>query len=165
MHLLWRRYGRDFYQGRPAGVAEDAMAELILDATGVDTKRFLSRYVDGCADVPLDELLPLAGFALEWKTAAQPSLGARLRKAGEGVQIAAVLEGSSAHRAGLSALDTIMAIDGLRVDSPAMVEAAVERSRAGATLTFHVFRNDMLHVFEVRLLGNTNREAIVHRQP
>ena len=115
--------------------------------------------------VPLDDLLPVAGFALEWKTAAQPTLGARLRKTAEGVQIASVMEGSSAHRAGLSAADTVIAIDGVRVDSPAMVEAAVERSRPGATLTFHVFRNDILHVFELRLLANTHREGSVHRQP
>lgn len=165
MHLLWKRYGRDFYQGNPSGVAEDAMAGLILEATGVDAKRFLSRYVDGCADVPLDDLLPVAGFALEWKAAAQPTLGARLRKTADGVQIASVVEGSSAHRAGLSAADTVIAIDGVRVDSPAMVDAAVERSRPGATLTFHVFRNDILHVFELRPLANTHREGSVHRQP
>lgn len=163
MHLMWRRYGRDFYRGRPAGVAEDGMGALVLEATGVDVRQFLRRYVDGCHDVPLDALLPVAGFRLTWKAATAPALGARLRKSGDCVQIASVMEGSSAHRAGLSAGDTIIAIDGLRVDGTAMVEAIVARSRAGSTFTVHAFRNDRLQAFVLKLAPQYDQEAVIER--
>src|SRR5690606_12938827 len=40
MRLMWERYGRDFYTGTGTGVPEDAMADLIREATGVDTRDF-----------------------------------------------------------------------------------------------------------------------------
>ncbi|MFQ6689499.1 hypothetical protein OMF49_11540, partial [Bordetella pertussis] len=47
MRLLWRRYGRDFYRGRPQGLAEDALPTLIREATGVDARRFIARHAHG----------------------------------------------------------------------------------------------------------------------
>lgn len=159
MHLLWKRYGRDFYRGKQAGVPENAMAGIVMEATGVNVQRFLRDHVDGCADVPLAKLLPAAGLALTWKASAQHPLGARLRKTADGVAIATVIEGSTAHRAGLSAGDIVVAIDGVRVDGQAMLEAAIARSPVGTTLVLHVFRNDLLRAFNVRIRTNANQEA------
>ena len=50
MRLLWQRHGRDFYQGRPQGLAEDGLPALIREATGVDARRFIARYAYGTAD-------------------------------------------------------------------------------------------------------------------
>src|SRR3546814_649368 len=43
MRLMWVRYGREFYQGRGKGIAEDAMAGLVKEATGVDVSDFIER--------------------------------------------------------------------------------------------------------------------------
>src|SRR5690606_19082391 len=67
MHLLWERYGRDFYQGGGKGVPEKALPGLIREATGIDVSSFIERYVMGREDVPLDTLLAHQGIALSWK--------------------------------------------------------------------------------------------------
>ncbi len=36
MRLLWRRYGRDFYQGKPRGILEEDVEALFAEATGAD---------------------------------------------------------------------------------------------------------------------------------
>src|SRR5690606_39697033 len=43
MRHLWRHFGQDFYKGRETGIDEDAMAGIILDATGVDVSDYLER--------------------------------------------------------------------------------------------------------------------------
>src|SRR5690606_11082662 len=73
MLLLWQRYGRDFYQGGGNGIAEDAVASLIHEATGVDVSDFLARYVDGTEDLPLDSLLAQKGITLSWKAVSTAS--------------------------------------------------------------------------------------------
>lgn len=172
MHLLWKRYGRDFYRGGPAGITqagvpaagvpEAGMEAIIAEATGVNVQRFLRDHVDGCADVPLATLLPAAGLELTWQASALPTLGARLRKSAEGVVIAAVIEGSIAHHAGLSAGDIVVAIDGMRVDGQAMLEAAIARSPVGTKRVMHVFRNDLLRAFNVRIAARANQEAQIN---
>lgn len=164
MLLLWKRYGRDFYRGgsigsHSSGVPEESMQTLIAEATGVNVQRFLRDHVDGCADVPLATLLPTAGLELTWKASAQNRLGARLRKAADGVTIAAVMEGSIAHQAGLSAGDVVVAIDGVRVDGQSAMEATIARSPTGSTLVLHVFRNDLLRAFNMRLRASAAQEA------
>src|SRR5690606_28109990 len=64
MRLLWRRYGRDFYQGKPRGVTERAMPGLIRAATGADVTDFIKRHALGCEDVPLKAALARAGITL-----------------------------------------------------------------------------------------------------
>src|SRR5690606_12094047 len=123
MRLLWQRFGRGFYQGGGLGIAEDAMPGLILEATGIDTRDFIERYAYGREDVPLDQLLPLQGIKMDWKVpSAAPALDARLHTSHGGTQIATVYEGGCAHAAGLSAGDTLLAINGLRVTDTASAE-------------------------------------------
>jgi predicted metalloprotease with PDZ domain len=152
MRLLWSRYGRDFYQGKPQGLPEDGLPALIREATGVDTRRFIARHAYGTADVPLAELLEPQGIKLQWKTAANiPSLDVRTRKQGESLVLATVLEGGAGHKGGLSAGDVLVAVDGLRVDAPAGLELLLAQYRVGDRVTVHVFRRDELREFRVRL--------------
>ena len=152
MRLLWQRHGRDFYQGRPQGLAEDGLPALIREATGVDARRFIARYAYGTADVPLAKLLEPQGIRLQWKTAANiPTLEVRTRKQGDTLALATVLEGGAGHKGGLSAGDVLVAIDGLRVDAPAGLELLLAQYRPGDRVTIHVFRRDELRAFRVRL--------------
>ncbi len=165
MRLLWTRFGRDFYRGTPHGVDEDAMAGLIREATGVDVSDFIERCVDGTQDVPLAELLATQGVNL--RAGAQPtapSMQVRAARDGEFVRLATVHEGGAAHRAGLSAHDVVVAIDGLRV-SGGSLDALLARHQPGDRVSVHAFRRDELLQVDVTLatepapLGLTRPEA------
>lgn len=154
MRLLWQRYGRDFYRGKPQGLPEDGLPEVIKEATGVDARRFIARYAYGVADVPLAELLAPHGIKVQWKVSANlPSLDVRTRKQGDSLVLATVLEGGAGHKGGLSAGDVLVAIDGLKVEGAAAVEVLLGQYRAGDRVDVHVFRRDELRVFTVRLSG------------
>ncbi|CAM3388926.1 PDZ domain-containing protein [Bordetella sputigena] len=162
MRLMWRRYGRDFYRGSPAGIPEDALPALVREATGVDARAYIARYADGRADPPLADLLAEHGITLQWKPSSNlPSLDARTRKQGDGVALASVLEGGAAHKGGLSAGDVLVAIDGLRVDAPAGLEVLLAQYRPGDTVTVHVFRRDELRAFRVRLAAQPALDCVL----
>ncbi len=152
MRLLWQRYGRDFYRGRPQGVPEDALPALVREATGVDVRRFIARHAEGTADVPLAELLASQGISMRWKPALNvPSLGVRTRKQGDALALATVFEGGAAHHAGLSAGDVLVAMDGLKVEPPSGLDVLLAQYRPGERITVHVFRRDELRAYSVRL--------------
>ncbi len=165
MRLMWQRYGRDFYQGGQNGVAESDMPGLILEATGYDAADFLRRYAYGREDVPLKDLLQRHGIVLEWKTPKEPfDLGMRLRSVNGQCTIATVYEGGAAHEAGLSAADTIIAVDGLRVLDDKSLLALLSRWQAGDTVTVHVFRRDELRSFPLKLAAARDTECELRRE-
>jgi predicted metalloprotease with PDZ domain len=152
MRLLWQRYGRDFYRGKPQGLPEDALPGLIREATGVDVRRFIARYVEGTADVPLAQLLSPHGISLQWEPSADtPTMDVRTRKQGDSLVLSTVFEGGAAHKAGLSAGDVLVAVDGLRVDAATGLEPLLARYRPGAPVQVHVFRRDELRAYPLRL--------------
>jgi predicted metalloprotease with PDZ domain len=151
MRLLWTRYGRDFYQGQPRGVAEGEVAALIVEATGVDLGRLFDDAVSGTRDLPLAELFEPFGVTLspEAGPGAKPSIGARVRGGGD-CTLAVVHEGGAAHRAGLSAGDVLVALDGLRVTG-SNLEGLLARYRPGDRVEAHAFRRDELRTTTLRL--------------
>ncbi|NGM85804.1 M61 family metallopeptidase [Parapusillimonas sp. SGNA-6] len=165
MRLLWDRYGRDFYTGPSnVGVAEDAMPALIQEATGVDVSAFIARYAYGREDVPLETLLPLQGISVHWAAAGTtPSLDVRLRTVHGETQIATVYEGGAAHAGGLSAGDTIVAVDGLRVSDNTSLERLLNAYQPGDTVAIHVFRRDELRRFDVTLAEPAASECTLSR--
>lgn len=165
MRLLWQRYGRDFYLGSATGVAEDDIAGLIQEATGVDVSDFLARHAYGREDVPLETLLALKGIQVTWKPASTlPSLETRLRGIQGTTQIATAYEGGAAHAAGLSAGDVIIAVDGLKVGDPASLERLLRAYQAGDVVTMHVFRRDELRAFHVELDPPAVTECLLTRE-
>ena len=152
MRLLWQRYGVDFYQGNPVGVAEDAMPALILAATGVDCAALIQRCAEGREDPPLAELFALHNINLKPKKAnTTPVLNVRLKTQHQAVQIATVDEHGAAHAAGLSAGDELVAINGLRIRSAKQLDTLLSAYAAGDTVPIHVFRRDELRGYEVKL--------------
>ena len=155
MRLLWQRYGRDFYRGKQAGVDENEVEALIEEATGVALGRLFADAVHGTRDLPLAELLAPLGVTLvpdvATGAAAKPTIGARLR-GGADCTLAAVYEGGAAHRAGLSAGDTLIAVDGLRVTGTNL-DALLARYRPGDKVEIHAFRRDELRTAKLKLDG------------
>ncbi|MCA3180498.1 MAG: PDZ domain-containing protein [Burkholderiaceae bacterium] len=150
MRLMWRRYGRDFYApgGGPgaaqSGLREDGFPVLLREATGVSLGAQLARWVDGTDELPLARLLAPLGIALTFAPAdAAPSLGVRTTTKGGELAIATAYTGGAAQRAGLSAGDVLVAVDGLRVDEKSL-KALLSRRRAGDAVEVHAFRRDEL---------------------
>lgn len=165
MRALWERYGRMFYQGHQHGLPEDGLATLIHEVTGIDTHDFIERYAYECHDVPLEELLNQQGISLSWKAATQgPSLEVRLRSSMNETQIATAYEGGAAHRAGLSAGDTLVAINGLRISDTTSVDRILAAFRPGDKIVVHVFRRDELRSFKVKLDHCPATECTLQRQ-
>ena len=77
--------------------------------------------------------------------------GLRLRDQGTGVLVVNVLDDSPAQAAGFAGGDEIVAVDGLRVVGAARLAETLSGTRAGETMTLHVFRRDELDVFELTL--------------
>ena len=152
MRLLWRRYGRDFYQGRPRGVAERAMPALIRTATGADVTDFIERHALGREDVPLAAALARVGIALTTQTdSPRPTLDVRTQADPAGLRLATVYEHGPAHRAGLSAGDLLIAADGLRITDAAGLDRLLDARKPGDRVVMHVFRRDELRHYTVRL--------------
>jgi predicted metalloprotease with PDZ domain len=136
-------------------------------------RRLLDDAVHGTAELPLERLLATVAIDLHWRPAAgakdrggyaaapatsRPLAAGRavrkaasperidigVRVAGDGdARLVSVLASSAAARAGLSAGDVIMALDGLRV-SAASFDARLQRARPGRAMVVHGFRRDEL---------------------
>jgi len=154
MRLLWQRYGRDFYEGGGRGVTESEAETVFDEIAGVKLKRFFDRHVRGTEDLPLAALLEPLGVAwTDERKKDKPALDARTARDGSHTKLANVYENGAAHRAGLSAGDVLVAIDGLRVTANNL-EAVLGRYRVGDAVSVHAFRRDELMHFTVTLTAD-----------
>ncbi|MGF6263825.1 putative metalloprotease with PDZ domain [Paraburkholderia youngii] len=153
MRLLWKRFGRDFYRGKPVGVDEREIEAIFAEASGAELAELFAEGVRGTRDLPLDALLAPFGVTLapDVDKNGKPSLGVRLR-GGADCALATVHEGSGAQKAGLSAGDVLIALDGLRVTG-GNIDALLARYQPGAKVEVHAFRRDELRVTQVNLDG------------
>lgn len=150
MRLMWQRYGRNFERDA-SGVDEEAMAGLIEEATGVALRRELAQWAHGTAELPLARLLDPFGITIEYAAPAAPSsLGVRTAQKNGELSITTCLTGGAAQRAGLSAGDTIVALDGLRA-SEASMKTLLARRKPGQRVAITAFRRDELMQFDVEL--------------
>jgi predicted metalloprotease with PDZ domain len=161
MRTLWQRYGRS-----GVGVPERGVEAIAAEVSGVDLDGFFARALDGTEDLDLTELLAGAGIMLRLRPAkgakdvggcverfdaveARPDIGIRLDPEASAAKLAVVLDRRSAQRAGLSAGDEIIAVDGLRANA-ANLEALIGAVPAGDVVSVHAFRRDELMAFEVQ---------------
>ena len=111
---LWRRSG-----GAAAGglVTEADIAEVLAQVAGRRLDAELQAWVHGTDELPVADLLAALGVqARPERASLAPSLGLRLSEGPvSGVQVKAVLAGSAASAAGISAGDELLAVDGWRI--------------------------------------------------
>ena len=165
MRALWSQYGREFYgSGNGAvgrGVGETEVEALFDKITGLNMKPLFEQWVRGTEDLPLGELLQTFGVSLaDQGDAAKPSLGIRCAKEGADCRLASVYEGCAAHRAGLSANDLLVAIDGLRVTATNL-ETVLARYRVGDPIAIHAFRRDELLCFTAILNADSAPKKVL----
>ena len=153
MRALWQQFGKNFYRAVGQGIAEKAFVKLVRETTGVEVSDEISRWVDGTDDVELNKLFARQGIELIWQNSTTlPTMNVRVRKQGDQLILAQVLEHGAAHRGGLSALDALVAIDGLKVEpNQASFDQLLSAYQPGDRVEVHVFRRDELRQFTVEL--------------
>jgi predicted metalloprotease with PDZ domain len=162
MRLLWQRHG-----ATGVGVGErdiEAIATEVMGSslqsffdtalrttTDLDPTSMLSAYGITLHTRPLDGDSDQGGKPASRKTSdPTPSLGASLGSHDWGAQLSTVLTGGGAQRAGLSAGDIVVAVDGLHVNKAGLAKVVTER-QVGDVLHLHAFRRDELREFKVTL--------------
>jgi len=149
MRLLWNRFGKS---EQSLGLGEEGFAQVVEDATSLDLRPELALWVNGTADLPLTDLLTPFGIRLHQEAAKDepPSLGLWTVMRGNDLVARTVLDGGPAMRAGLSAGDVLLALDGLRV-SESSWKSRLSRRSPGDQVTVHAFRRDELLTFDIEL--------------
>ncbi len=152
LRLLWRRWGAKG-KGYPEGAVEDAVARVL--SSRARARRFFDRYVRGTRTPDLAKLLPAAGLALklvseveEGVTEESPvktrgDFGWKVKAENGRLVVAEVREGGAAMRAGISAADEIVAVDGVRASEDFLRRRTIEAG-AGARIRVTVFRRERL---------------------
>jgi predicted metalloprotease with PDZ domain len=156
MLALWQRFGSDFYEGGARGVTEKEVEALFDEVSGVKLRQLFERYIRGTDDVPVAKLYAPFGVKLaDERKSAKPSFDAGIGRDGANTKLTQVHEHGAAHRAGLSAGDVLVALDGLRVSgTPSNLDTLLSRYRVGDTVQVHAFRRDELMTFDVQLQGD-----------
>ena len=157
MQYLWNNYGV-----KQIGLKEQALEQIITDEFGLDLKQFFNDAVYSTKELPLENCLKLAGVNLEWyttssyknMTAKEPgsdvNLAATVKSNPLGAELVSVYHGGTAHLAGLSTGDIVIAIDGIKVDA-ASIESCISQYKVADEITIHAFRRDELMVHNVKL--------------
>ena len=153
MQALWQRYGQPFYKGKPDGLKESELVNLIKDVTQVDVSEEIDTWVNQTADVPLPDLLAVEGFDLQWISKDDmPDLGLTFKTQGESLVVRQVFEDGAGHRAGLSAGDILVAVNGFRIGNHVTaLKEALRAYRAGDRVTVHCFRADCLRTASLQI--------------
>ena len=152
MRALWLTYGRV-----GIGVPEGAVESMAETVSGLDLKAFFAVAVHGTQDLDLPTLLNHVAIDMTWKVAesaedaAAVSIGAKIDAApNHDARITHVFDGGAAQRAGLSAGDTVVAVDGLRVVA-GNFEKRFKSYPVGATVALTVFRRDEMMNLQLTL--------------
>ncbi|AIL32562.1 M61 family metallopeptidase [Basilea psittacipulmonis] len=156
MRHLWQTFGQNFFTGDAKGLTEDEFADIVYHVTGVKIHKFLDHYVYGTKDLPYNKFLKPHQLKLSWDDQpTQVNIGITYQTQNDCV-IQSVLEHSDAHRAGLSAGDTLVAIDGIRVKS---LDKILQRYQKGDTAMVHAFRRDELREFKLTFTTYTQPQC------
>ena len=127
------------------GVSSADMGAVIGQFMPVaDWQEFERRYVDGVEELPIEALLAANGITVNsnGKETADKSIpwGMRFTETPVGLKVSQVRRGSAAAKAGISAHDVIIAIDGIKADSKQLAALAM----AQRNIDCHLFRRDEL---------------------
>ncbi len=153
LRALWSEYGVKEI-GVPEGGVE-AMAERV---SGLDLKQFFARAVYGTEDIDIAALFKDFAIDMTLRPASVKKAGDRIEASlgaktggGSDAVLLHVNDGGAAQRAGLSAGDVVMALDGLRVNA-ATLDKRIGSYAPQSCVVLSIFRRDELMTFKVTLL-------------
>jgi predicted metalloprotease with PDZ domain len=161
MRALLQRHGKP-----GIGVPERGVETLAEEVTGLDLGGFFEQALDSTEDLDLAELLATMGIELRMRPSRGPKdpggisdeakeeparadLAMRLEEGVAEPVVGVVLAGGPAEQAGLAPGDTLVALDGIRIQRDKL-DDMVAKIPEGAEADIHAFRRDELMRFEVR---------------
>lgn len=138
---------RRLYENTQNGlqVNERTIFDLCKELTGDNWIEQINHLINTTDELPLDQLLPEFGLSYRVKTDKSLPLGLKLVDKPEGVLVQSARREGAGAKAGISALDVIVAIDGLKASTKLIEKYA----KQGGSYTVFAFRRDELISFEV----------------
>jgi predicted metalloprotease with PDZ domain len=144
MRALW-------HQSRGGPIDERDIAEALKKVGGRSYAKEIAAWVHGTDDLPLAALFEAAGVALRAeKPGYAASLGLRLVEGQSSIHVKQVLAGSAAMRAGVSAGDELLAVDGWRIRR---LDEAQQWLEPGRDFELLLVRDQRVHRVTVQLGG------------
>ncbi|CAB1275848.1 M61 family metallopeptidase [Candidatus Nitrosacidococcus tergens] len=162
--VLWQSYGKTG-KGLPE-IGEIGIEQMTQRISGLDLSTFFDHALRSTEDLDLESLFQWVGIHYQLyysnKKEEQPSatLGIKLTPKVLEAKISQVFDHSAAQLGGMAAGDTIIAVDGIKATAENL-ENLIAAYPVGATITFHSFRIDVLHVFQVVLKPTPKNTCIL----
>ncbi|MFV7442926.1 M61 family metallopeptidase [Acinetobacter pittii] len=155
---------RRLYENTQNGmqVNERTIFDLCKELTGDSWIEQINHLINTTDELPLDQLFPEFGLSYRVKTDKSLPLGLKLVDKPEGVLVQSARRDSAAAKAGISANDVIIAIDGLK----ATTKLVEKYAKQGGIYTVFAFRRDELLSFEVECATSdlTEVELVIEDQ-
>lgn len=150
---------RKLYENAQNGlhVNERTIFELCKALTGDDWSEQINHLINTTDELPFDQLLPEFGLTYSLKNDKALPFGLKLVDKPEGVLIQSARRDGSGVKAGLSANDVIVAIDGIKATAALLEKYAKQQG----LYTVYAFRRDELMQFEVNASGSTLSEVVL----
>ncbi len=166
MRTLWREYG-----SIAKGVENDTIQNIVIDLCGQKyqdkVNQFFKRALYTTEDLPLEKVLDAVGLELKYaprkslsdrggwvkeftEKTAKISLGIEYKSAAIGIKVKNVYLDSAASKAGISAGDNLISLNGIKLDYSTFEKRLAERT-IGETVELLAFRRDELHSFKLKL--------------
>ncbi|MCK8640760.1 PDZ domain-containing protein [Acinetobacter schindleri] len=148
---------RKLYENAQNGIQvnERTIFELCEELTGDNWLEQINHLINTTEELPLDQLFPEFGVSYTLKNDKSLPFGLKLVDKPEGVFIQSARRDSAAAKAGLSANDVIIAIDGLK----ATTKLAEKYAKQEGIYTVHAFRRDELMAFDIQAAGSELTEV------
>lgn len=138
---------RKLYENAQKGIQvhERTIFELCQELTGESWAEQINHLINTTDELPLDQLFPEFGLSYSLKNDKALPFGLKVADKPEGVLVQAIRRDCAAAKAGLSAHDVIVAIDGLKASEKLLANYA---KQAGA-YTVYALRRDEFMQFEL----------------
>ena len=158
MRALWANYKEG--QGVVEGEIERLLCEKAQNSEAM--KQLIHCAIYTTQALPLEQALASVGLQLDYNLmdeTATLALGIIVEPLFQELIILTVLDKSAAMIAGLSAKDSLVAINDLRVTNTAALEKILMHYQVGETVLVQAFREDRLMSFQVELLPAPQNKA------
>ncbi|MGE8595101.1 MAG: M61 family metallopeptidase [Acinetobacter faecalis] len=148
---------RKLYENAQNGIQvhEGTIYELCKELTGDDWSEQINHLINTTDELPLDQLFPEFGVYYTLKNDKTLPFGLKLVDKPEGVVVQSARRDGVGAKAGLSAQDIIIAIDGVKVSVKLLEQYAKEEG----VFTVYAFRRDEFMQFEVNASGSVLAEV------
>ncbi len=139
---------RCLYENTQKGIQvnERTVVELCNELTGDNWIEQVNHLINTTDELPLDQLFPEFGLSYTLKNEKALPFGLKIAEKPEGVLIQQANRDGAGAKAGLSANDVIIAIDGLKASEKLLAKYAKQQSN----FTVYAFRRDELIQFELQ---------------